>query len=791
MTAHVAVASAWDEALIATTPRQRFMLGGGGWTLVFTLTLLLSMAGALYTAGWSEGLDLVQAVVVISAVLGLLLALTRWSGLFAAAYSFLASIPVIVTLLHWSFFPDLTLQEALIAIAQRNNAWLLALISGAPAADNLIFVIQLCLLGWWIGHFAIWSLFRHQQVIHAIIPAGIGLLVVVYYSTLNLNGYLIVYLISVLLVAMSVELARNQARWRAFQIRYAPDIFWDFLKAGLVFALIITTVAWAAPSAVGRATMERMLRPFDAQWRKFEHEWSRLYKSLRYQGPPVRTSKFGKSMGLGGPVNLTDRPIFEAEVSRRSYWRGATFDFYTGQSWQSTDEDLIIIERNQAINEAWFTRYVEITATIRPLEADQDVIFGAPQMLRVSVPTNAEASRVTKEGELYVSLLRSRVPIGRDAPYQVVSGVSMASQELLRQAGADYPAWVTNSFLQLPDTFPDSVRQVAISVTKPFTNSYDQAVAVEAYLRTLRYDQQIEAPPPDMDAVEYFLFTTKAGYCDYYASAMVTMLRAVGIPARLVVGYTPGEFIQPEDLMPQVGGKYRILERNAHAWPEVYFPAYGWVQFEPTASEPLLERPTVQNPTPSNSVSSPPDRPNPDELDDLSPDRFGRAPSGPITLDPPIIRWLRANWLRLAVLAGALVGLIGAALVIRWRRREFYRRPELLARLFEVLGRWADRLRVLWLASQTPLERATAFSQAVPEADPTVGRLAELFVAERYGREQPRQEVLAGLIADWERLSPALWKRWLSQQLDRVRRLRQTARRPADRAPASVGPPRW
>jgi hypothetical protein len=81
------------------------------------------------------------------------------------------------------------------------------------------------------------------------------------------------------------------------------------------------------------------------------------------------------------------------------------------------------------------------------------------------------------------------------------------------------------------------------------------------------------------------------------------------------------------------------------------------------------------------------------------------------------------------------------------------------------------------LVSQTPLERAAVFNQAVPEAEPTVGRLASLFVAERYGREQPKNETLASLIEDWERLGPTLWKHWLNIQVAGMGRPRQTLRR--------------
>jgi hypothetical protein len=224
-------------------------------------------------------------------------------------------------------------------------------------------------------------------------------------------------------------------------------------------------------------------------------------------------------------------------------------------------------------------------------------------------------------------------------------------------------------------------------------------------------------------------------------------------------------------------GTYRVLERNAHAWPEVYFPEYGWIQFEPTASEPLLGRPVVQTTTPT--PSAPPgsaDR-NPNEDDDMLPDRDDLRPAGPVTLDPPAIRWLRANWPGLALTVGLLALIGGALLLLRWRRQVFFRSPEILARLFDVLSEWAVRLRVSWLPSQTPLERAAAFNEAVPEAGPAVDRLANLFVAKYYGRATPSTEDVSGLVKDWGRLEPSLWKRW-GVQAARMERLRKALRRP-------------
>ncbi len=105
------------------------------------------------------------------------------------------------------------------------------------------------------------------------------------------------------------------------------------------------------------------------------------------------------------------------------------------------------------------------------------------------------------------------------------------------------------------------------------------------YLRkNISYNDQIDAPPDGVDPVHYTLFVTQEGYCNYYASAMAIMLRSQGVPSRVVSGYAQGEYDETSQ-------SYRVRANNAHTWVEVYFPQYGWIQFEPTASLPLIDRP--------------------------------------------------------------------------------------------------------------------------------------------------------------------------------------------------------
>ncbi|MCB9150587.1 MAG: transglutaminase domain-containing protein [Caldilineaceae bacterium] len=114
------------------------------------------------------------------------------------------------------------------------------------------------------------------------------------------------------------------------------------------------------------------------------------------------------------------------------------------------------------------------------------------------------------------------------------------------------------------------------------------------------YNEEIEAPADDVDPVAYFLFDIKEGYCDYYATAMVMMLRSLGIPARAVSGCAEGTFDEESQV-------YIITEKDAHTWVEVYFPTYGWIEFEPTAGESELRRPAGEDPN-SLKIQTSPDR---------------------------------------------------------------------------------------------------------------------------------------------------------------------------------------
>ena len=159
------------------------------------------------------------------------------------------------------------------------------------------------------------------------------------------------------------------------------------------------------------------------------------------------------------------------------------------------------------------------------------------------------------------------------------------SVQRLRNASGDYPEEIRDRYLRLPDSVPSRVRQLAKQIVQGIDNPYDKARAIETYLRTYYpYDLKVPTPPEGEDVADYFLFNLMRGYCDYYATAMVVLARANGLPARFVVGYSSGDYDAPN-------ARYVVRERNAHSWPEIYFPEIGWIEFEPTGSQPEFVRP--------------------------------------------------------------------------------------------------------------------------------------------------------------------------------------------------------
>jgi len=327
-----------------------------------------------------------------------------------------------------------------------------------------------------------------------------------------------------------------------------------------------------------------------------------------------------------------------------------------------------------------------------------------------------EVSRTDPSPVDYASIRPSSATQGK-LGFTIVSSVSKAPVEVLRQAPVEPPGWVRDQYLQMPASLPDRVKALSQEWTQGAGNTFDRALALESRLRDFPYNTNIPSPPRERDGVDFFLFDLKRGYADYHASAMTMMLRSLGIPARIAVGYVSGEFEADKE-------RYQVREVHAHAWVEVFIPSYGWIDYNPTPNWPVPPRfynedssiPFEDDPMLGKGDLGLEDAGEP--IEDL-----GGVSSGSQQMD---LTELARN----LAMAGLLA--LGVWLLLRWVWGFGLRGLALPAQTYEKMCRLALLARVGHRGRQTPREYAIVLGQQAPDIRDDVARIGALYTRARY-----------------------------------------------------------
>jgi hypothetical protein len=303
------------------------------------------------------------------------------------------------------------------------------------------------------------------------------------------------------------------------------------------------------------------------------------------------------SLTTGEPIYLAGYPIdmsidYQLEALLPARYQ---ISFSENETETAAEDESLPLDLREAVS-----RLREMRAASHAKLTESDIMSALPgDVLVVSWESGVEGvEKATVERDIPVPPDTASVCtaglVSAGNSYRATVGVSTATGNDLLAAGTEYPGWVLDRYLQLPDAMPSRVMDLAQNLTRDSATPYEKAVAICNYLRTLEYTLDMEAPPQGRDGVDYFLFEAKEGYCQYFASAMTVLLRASGVPSRMVVGYGPGEPLEQNstgDITLNPHGASQDSEdtfvvRNSHAWSEVFFPAYGWINFEPTPAYP-------------------------------------------------------------------------------------------------------------------------------------------------------------------------------------------------------------
>ncbi len=752
------------------TQTWRNLFAPGDWlTLIIAFVLLFMPVLALSAAGWPLDLRTIIPVTCLSLAFGFLLARSQYNELLALIMSGIYGIAFIFLIAAINEPGGLI--DGFGSVLTRIFQWAVAAATGGLNQDDLIFTMLVGMLFWFLGYNIAWHLFRVDRIWRVILPPGLILVTnSLYYSgEANLDIYLIIFIfLSLLLVARS-NLDARAWEWYTSGIRVPRALRQQFLRVGATLALIALLIAGAIQVNDLQERLNRFREFMQSEpLTQLSEIWNRLFSSAETQGPTTSDYYGGDSLQLGGAIKLGDQTVFLVQVTqgRRYYWRSRVLDIYSNGRW-SPGSDVRLTVPEAPLDVKYGADELNARSPVQQrftmgLSASR-LIYTAPQPQIVDLATRADLMYITNaQGErqsMNISVIRPLQVLKQTDSYTVTSLMTDATATQLRNAAVNYPDWLLKLYLELPPSISENTRRLAqqIIADAKATTPYDKAKAVETWLRTnIAYNEAIPQPPADRDPVEWVLFDIKQGYCNYYASAMVLMLRTLGVPARMAAGFAQGTWDDAQQA-------YSVKERDAHTWVEVYFPGYGWIEFEPTAAQAPLNRqddtpqpnlpsptpaatstPTI-TPSPSPSPTANPQTPQPQvapQLPTFTPSPSPTATPVIVPTQPPPLTPQQPGFLSL--LLGAL-GIVFVTLVVIlllvvigtfiywWWEWRGMRGLSPITRAYARLERYISLLGIRFGSQQTPDERGRQVSRRLPQAEAPVNTITGMYTAERYG----------------------------------------------------------
>ena len=536
-------------------------------------------------------------------------------------------------------------------VLERLDLWLDAARSGSINIDGLPFSFALMTATWLTGFLGSWLFLRFGNFWGVFVLGGIGLLSNLTFLPPNTAFHLGFYLFTALLLVARVQAIRRKHEWERRAVKVDDHLAGLSLSDSLAVTIIVIFIAFMLPMSpkwgAANDAYEAMRNPLESM----EDDFNRLFAGLPARRPmgfriwdnvmalqgsiyPTTTQVLwvdsptqmywkartystynGKGwlsehtvaepLGFSPEFSLNVVDRLRTEVTYTVTPLYASKKLFSGDQVLDVNRDVMIetqappvftldldvLQQSGALPgylKEVGDGFAEAIGIAGPFVSDQQLARSLPAQFRLDKVDREDGRAKTVQFTealpvipevLSVTSISGKFKIG--SPYQVTSAISLAGPEELRTASSKYPAWVEERYLQLPRDLPQRVRALASRVTAGTSTQYDKAKAVEEFLKSnFGYNLRIDPPPYNADGVDNFLFNLGQGYSEYFASSMAVMLRTVGVPARLAVGYTTGDPVGDQDV-------FSVTDSHNHAWVEVYFPAFGWIPFEPTPGKSL------------------------------------------------------------------------------------------------------------------------------------------------------------------------------------------------------------
>jgi len=632
-----------------------------------------------------------------------------------------------------------------VSVVGRFVNWIQISVRGGDFFDPVASAMFWSLLFIVVGSFAGWTISAGRKPLAAVLPAV--LLLGVVFVRRDGDWHLAVVAAGLaLLLAAAVEHSLKEQDWDRRRMGYSTGLRWDLLFSAAPIGAALLAGAYILPSI----SLDEITRWVREQTQPTvattggTGEGFNPHISYNVSNPS-EVEAFPYSHFLGAGPKLTDDVVMQIvtgesmiwlpgarePVAPHHYWKAMAYDLYTGSGWLTSPTVEKDLQAETALHET-FPAGTLLHQIVSVRRDGMGPVYAAGETVRVY-----RLFRVVWRS--HEDVLGILVP---GAEYEADSVYLAPDEGVLRAAGTDYPDWILDRYLQLPGILPPRIHLLARDLTAAQPTPYDQALAIQNYLRNeMTYSLEIGAPPYRTDVVEYFLFDSKTGFCDYFASAMVVLARAAGIPARLAMGFATGTFDQTQ-------GMYTVVQSDSHAWPELYFPGIGWVEFEPTASMPVFQR--------AAAVSA------------STPDGDLRQEDG--TGGSTLIAGVASLARRLAY--PALIALLSAPLVSGlWILLSPFRLwllppADAVRTAYRGLVAHGRRQGVPFRSSTTPVEFAARLAERHPGDGRRMEMTAGLYSRMTYGEKAVTRREKREVAGAWAGVDRRMWRAWL---LDRLR----------------------
>jgi transglutaminase-like putative cysteine protease len=742
------------------------------WDLASALILfsILVFTGLRFNAtSWAEGLSVVMLLVLIGVPLGLALGYSRfnpWIVFFLALGYTLFVIP-------WSLgielYGQISWLEKLSSMWGRMAVSLDLYFKKEAVEDTFLFLVVTSLIFWMISITAGYQWARKENVVGALLPTWSTLLLIQVYDGTHTSRLFFLFLalfLSLLLLGRR-QVLQKRRQWKKDRVRITSETSSQINMILALSAAAIILLAWLLPVPFQPPYYARLV------WAQVSKPWQEARKNLGNVAAGLEGSSSNTSydfyssdqLQLGQRAVTGNDPIFSVELppdleANHHYWRVRVYDIYTNGQWQNSAAPRTMIGPNRAsLDLPDLSGDVQTGEyTFRVFQSNIQNLFTPILTTQVSRP--AEVSYFwAGSGFEDPLLVRTDFPIHAGESYHTEAIDSNPTILDLRTAGELYPGWIIDHYLQVPSNLSDEVKALAEQLTENSSTPYDKAVAVTNYLRReITYSKTVARPPFGADVIKWFLLDYKRGYCNYYASAEVILLRSVGIPARMAVGFAEGDTVTGQEQM------RTIRLKDAHAWPEVYFPGVGWVEFEPTVIQSTIIRPTgviatLNNPTPAAQAI-------PDIFDETPASQAPFATPIPEETETPVMVPMQEQVPSSFYLFFGLL-IVGLSSILIWRNRKRRKSipipfPVRITNVLERnsiqvpdwLKRWSERINVpaiqryfsvihrslRWLGSpsnpsDTPMISCDQLLNILPEAAEEIVQLREEYQKFLFSRE--------------------------------------------------------